>query len=155
MVLFGTWEQILADVAGVAGIAALIFSPSLAWRVRLLHPFYCLVVTIPVSAAVYNQMRLSKVASIERAARQLVESRRMEFSHAGFIQAALSFLEKNKLEFPDTYSRAQELCRLNSCLGSENSAQGGDSLKFAFDQIRVASALEGALRGIAKISGEQ
>ncbi len=150
----GIWPMIVV-VVGVIGSVASIVGLVIAvptTRQRVFHVIYSVVVVISVAAAVWSYEKLSRIEQVERAASELAESRNSEYTSAGFIQGALAFLEKNKDLYPDSYARALEMCRLNACLGSEYGDSGLQSLDHGLNQIQVASALEGLLRGIATIN---
>ena len=91
-----------------------------------------------------------RVHKVERAAYALVAERR-SYSETGFTQAALAFLEKNRDLYPDTYARAQKLCEQNNCFAAKYGGKDTSSLDHAYNQIDVASALEGILRGIGTL----
>ena len=146
---------IIVGIVGVVGsIASIVglFRSGLTNRQRVVHAAWGISVALCVGAAVWSQQKLSRIERVERAATELLKDRRFNYTPEGFIQAALAFLEKNKDLHPDSYARAQEICRLNNCLGSQHSGGSENSLNHAFNQINVASALEGLLRGIATIN---
>ena len=148
------WPMIVG-VLGVAGSVASVVALFIAAptrRQRVIHAIYAVVVAISVAAAVWSYQKLSRVERVERAASELVKDADFHYTKEGFVQAALAFLEKNKDLYPDSYARAQEICRLNNCLGSEYSGPASQSLDHALNQLNAASALQGLLRGIATIN---
>lgn len=138
----------VGSVASVVGLAL----PLQTRHQRLMHLIYGLLVAVFAAAAVWYWQAAQRVHKVERAAASLVEDRR-KFSQAGFTQAALAFLEKNRDLYPDTYNRAQKLCEQNSCFGAQYGDKSKNSLDHAYNQIDVASAMEGILRGIGKLEG--
>lgn len=67
----------------------------------------------------------------------------MDFTHEGYIQAALAFLEKHKDTFPDSYARAILLCENFKCFDPE-----ADD----FGLLDAASQMDGLLTGISALS---
>ena len=110
-----------------------------------------MVVAVSVYFGASYKSELDDIKSIEREASALNANRRMNFTDEGFINATLSFLEKHRAEFPETYERAKLMWKKNGC--SDSAHKRSDSLQHAWDRIAVASAMEGILKGIAKISG--
>ena len=142
---------VLGIVGSVASVVGLLI-PSQSKRQKLIHVIYGLSIAVIASSAVFYQQKLSRVNQVERAATALISDRRMNFSDEGFVQAALAFLEKNKDLYPDSYLRAQEICKQHQCLSSQYADGAKDSLNHAFGLINAASAMEGLLRGIAEIN---
>jgi hypothetical protein len=127
----------LGVVGSIASILGLLL-PAQGWRLRLLHGAYGLVIAILAGLFVTSQTRLARVQNVERAAAELVEDH-LSYTSAGFIQAGLSFLEVNRDLLPDTYERAQELCRKRDCWGVDDTV--GD--------VSVGFTMKGLLQGIA------
>ena len=132
---------IIGVVGSIASIVALV-KTSTTRRQRIVHGAWAFFLTLFVSAAMWSQQKLSRIERVERAASALISDRRMEYTHEGFVQASLAFLEKNKDLYPDAYARAQEICRLNRCTTFDSST----------NLVAAASALEGLIRGIATLS---
>jgi hypothetical protein len=137
-------------VGSVASIVALAL-PASSKSQRIIHALYVLLIVAISSTAVSYKSELDRINSAERAAKALIKDRRMNFTDEGFNMAALSFLEKYKDLYPDSYQRASKLCENNGCLSNQH-AEGPDSLNHAYSQINVSSALEGMLKGIGEIS---
>lgn len=142
---------VLSIVGSAASIVGL-FLPASSLKQKLIHVIYGLAIAGLATTAVWYQQKLSRANDVSRQARELIEARRMEFTNEGFIQAALAFLEKNKDLYPDSYSRAQELCRLHKCFSSAYSDEVRSSLSHGYELSDAASALAGLLRGIAAIT---
>jgi len=138
---------ILGSIASVVGL----FLPAQSKKQKAIHVVYGLSIVVIASFAVHYQQKLSRVNSVEMAATRLISDRRMNFSDEGFVQASLAFLEQNKDIYPDSYLRAQEICKQHQCLASQY-ANGTGSLNHAYGLINAASAMEGLLRGIAEIN---
>jgi hypothetical protein len=142
---------ILAALGSVASILAL-FLPAAERKQKALHVLYGLTVVVMTTIASHYYYRFSRVESVERGATRLIANRRERFTDAGFVQAALAFMEKNRDLYPGSYRRAQALCEQHRCLSS---AYGEGSLKeFEHNSgmINAASAMEGLLVGISDIS---
>jgi hypothetical protein len=142
---------VLGAVGSVASIVGLAL-PLQTRHQRLMHFVYGLLVAMLASVAVWYWQATQRVHRVERVAASLVEDRR-RFSEVGFTQAALAFLEKNRDLYPDTYARAQKICEQNNCFGAQHGGKTKSSLDHVFNQIDVASAMEGILRGIGKLEG--
>ena len=144
--------EVIGIVGSVASIIALAL-PASSKSQRVIHALYVLLIVGISSAAVFYKSELDRINSAERAAKALVEDRRMNFTDEGFNIAALSFLEKYKDLYPDSYQRASKLCENNGCLNNQH-AEGANSLNHAYSQNNVSSALEGMLKGIGEISAD-
>ncbi|WP_447937448.1 hypothetical protein [Thermomonas fusca] len=140
---------VLAVVSAVASIVGL-FLPAQGWKQRWVHAIYGLAIAGLAGTVIQYQTRLGRIQSAERAASELVKREPM-MTDKGFNFAALAFLEKNRDLFPDSYSRAQEICLKNNCMGRKHGDPDEDSLHHAWNQIDVSSALKGLLEGIAVI----
>jgi len=79
---------------------------------------------------------------VTRSADALVDARHMEYTHRGFILASLSFLEKNKDLFPDSYTRAIQLCEKFRC----------DDPDSDFELVEAAFSFAGLVRGIGTLN---
>ncbi|WP_417448082.1 hypothetical protein [Idiomarina abyssalis] len=144
--------EVIGIVGSVASIIALAL-PASSKSQRIIHALYVLLIVGISSAAVSYKSELDRINSAERAAKALIEDRRMNFTDEGFNMAALSFLEKYKDLYPDSYQRASKLCENNGCLNNQH-AEEANSLNHAYSQINVSSALEGMLKGIGEISAD-
>jgi hypothetical protein len=145
-----TFFLILGAVGSVASLIAL-WQAASTLKAKLAHLVYIAIISSTVYYAVQYRNELSTIKSTEREAMSLVENKQMDFTDAGFINAALAFLEKHKSEFPDTFEHARLLCEKNECFESENNRK--NSLQHDLDQVNVAHALQETLRGIATMSG--
>lgn len=142
--------EVIGIVGSVASIIALAL-PASSKSQRIIHAVYVLLIVAISSAAITYKTELNRINSAEKSAKALITDRRMNFTDEGFNMAALSFLEKYKDLYPDSYQRASKLCENNGCLKNQH-AEGGNSLNHAYSQINVSSALEGMLKGIGEIS---
>lgn len=142
---------VLGIVGSVASLIGL-FLPAQSKRQKAIHVIYGISIVVVASFAVHFQQKLSRVNAVEAVATHLIADRRMNFTDEGFVQASLAFLEKNKDLYPDSYERAQEICKQHQCLASPYANGGKDSLNHSFGLINAASAMEGLLRGISEIN---
>ena len=94
--------------------------------------------------------------SVEIAAKTLVKEE-SQYTSLGFIQASLAFLEKNKDLYPDSYARAQEICKMSQCLGSIEGIEwdSAKTLNYKYLIIDASYAMKGLLRGISEISKDK
>jgi hypothetical protein len=130
---------VLGAVGSVASIIGLLL-PAVSRNQRLLHVGYGIAIACMASVAVWYWAQLNRVKQVERAASALIAASQYEYTSAGFVQAALAFLEKNKDLYPDSYARAIKLVEECACQG--NSGSGITTLDFA---------LRGLLRGIGTL----
>lgn len=130
---------ILGSVASIVGLLL----PAKGWGQRGIHAIYGLAIIVLAYFAASYQTKLSRLASVERAANLMVEERQMHYTHSGYVQAVLAFLEKNRDLYPDTYQRALVLCEQYKC----NQPQNGS------DIVDLAFTMKGILKGLATIDG--
>ena len=125
-------------VAGsVASIMALLL-PADRLRHRVIHAIYAFVIVVLAGAFARKEAELDAVRDLQHAAVQLADTKNMDYTHAGFVQAGLGFLELHRATFPDAYARATLLCEQRDCWG-----RGRE------DMVTLSSSMEGLLRGIA------
>ncbi|MGE4299106.1 MAG: hypothetical protein AB7E47_13875 [Desulfovibrionaceae bacterium] len=129
---------ILGGVGAVASIAG-VFLPAQSRHPKLIHIVYGIAVVAMTTVAVSYWQETQRVRSVERAASALIKNVSFDYSNAGFVQAALAFLEKNKDLYPDSYARAQKMA--DDCKDSKDPFQIGS----------LASALKGLFKGISAI----
>jgi len=141
---------VLGAIGSIASLIGLVL-PQQAKNQRLMHATYGLAIALFASVAVWYWQANQRVHRVELAATRLLEQEGFNYTNEGFVQAALAFLEKNKVLCPDSYMRGQELCRLNNCLGPQYGGQSSSSLDHAYNQGNVASTLKGLVRGISKL----
>ena len=135
----------MAIAFGILGATASILGlliPANGRRERFIHLAYGAIIVLLAYGVVTYQEKIDRIASIERAATTMVNERNMKYTHLGFVQATLAFLEKNQDLYPDTYRRAQSMCSQYVCDRPE-----GDSA----DMVGLAFAMSGILRGIATL----
>jgi hypothetical protein len=133
---------VLGAVGSVASVIGLLL-PLQTRHQRLLHVGYGLAIASLAAVASWYWQQNNRVRSVERAATALVAAARFEYTHEGFVQASLAFLEKNKDLYPESYARAQKLvqdcqCQLNNTTTTV---------------VPLSSALQGLLKGIGTLEG--
>ena len=141
---------VVGSVASVVGLAL----PLQNRYQRIIHLSYGVVVFALTFIAAWYWQANQRVHRVERAAIVLLADQGT-YSDIGFAQAVLAFLEKNRDLYPDTYARAQKICELNNCMGAKYGEKGRDSLEHAYNQISVASSLQGLLKGISTLEGSR
>lgn len=129
--------SILGAVASLVGVLL----PARGWSQRLMHVVYGVVIVVLAYFATSYNKKLDRLARIEHVATQMAEDRKMNYTHLGYVQATLAFLEKNRDIYPDTYQRALTLCEQYKC----SEPQRGT------DMVELAFAMQGILRGLATI----
>jgi hypothetical protein len=132
--------SILGAVASLVGLLL----PAKSWGQRLTHVVYGVVIVVLAYFATTYHKKLDRLTRIERVATEMTEDRKMQYTHLGYVQATLAFLEKNKDIYPDTYQRALGLCEQYKC----SEPQKGT------DMVELSFAMQGILRGLATIDGD-
>lgn len=142
--------SILGSVASVIGLLL----PAADWRTRGLHVVYGLVVVALSYSLIESQLstkerelELARIHAIETTAKKLSENMD-SYTHLGYIQATLTFLEKHKALYPDTYERAKLMCEKSDCTGASQDMNNKYSI------IDVAFAFSGMLRGIMVLNSD-
>ena len=143
--------EVIGIVGSIASVIALIL-PASSKSQRISHAVYVLIIVVVSITAFSYKSDLSKINNAEHGAKKLINNYR-QYTNLGFSMAALSFLEKNKDIYPDSYNRAKELCDNNDCLGNKY-RKNNNSSNHSLSQIDVSSALVGMLRGIGDISAK-
>ncbi|RBN49474.1 hypothetical protein DR980_13615 [Flavobacterium psychrolimnae] len=90
---------------------------------------------------VYQNSKINKIERVSKSAHLLIEQKSMEFTSEGFTLAALSFLEQNKNDFPDSYERANKIFETYDKSEERNS-----------NSVSTASEMEGLIKGIGILS---
>lgn len=91
-----------------------------------------------ISYIVSQNSKISRIEKVSKSANLLVKQKSMEFTHEGFILAALSFLEQNKSDYPESYQRAKGIFEKYD----KSEYRGIESLS-------ISSEMEGLIKGIA------
>lgn len=138
---------------GVAGsIASLItlFVAAPTWKSRVVHAIYVLFVTVLAGAYVAHESQLAKYTALESQAQKILATADLssDGSTRGFILLSLSFLEKHRLEFPDTYDSARKMAIGSGILESKQN-DGMERLYQGWRLQDIGSAMKALLSGIA------
>jgi hypothetical protein len=108
--------QSFGFVGSIASVVGLLL-PAVEWRLRFVHATYGLAIAALATIALQYQSEIVQIKRIESQARKLANSQQVTdgsgagnplVSDRGFILAALTFFEKYKERFPDTYGRAKQ-----------------------------------------------
>lgn len=136
------------NVLGIIGsIASLIslFVPEIKFSRKLIRFLLCVVIAVFAFFMDSLHQKMNRIESIERVANQMVVDRDMKYTSLGFVQATLTFLEKNKDLYPDTYKRALDMCDQYKCNEPGNNV----------NMVGLSSAMSGLLKGLATIESEK
>ena len=120
---FVTAVGIVGSVASVAGLLL----PAQGWRTKLIHVMYGLVVATLAVGFTFYQSELGELRKIEIQARKLADSQKRPgygdndvdppgVSDRGFMLAGLTFFEKYRDRFPETYVRAKTFSEASGVL---------------------------------------
>jgi hypothetical protein len=109
---------ILGIVGSIASIVGVVIAAP-GKKSKIIHIIYALIITVTAGSTVFYfnrltsvQREIAEIQRIERQAQAILNSsdRSTEGSMTGFMLAGLSFLEKYKARFPETYERAVKVC---------------------------------------------
>lgn len=134
--------NLLGIISGIIGIFGFFYPKQWQkkWPIKL---FFILTIACLSTLIVVQSSKINRIEKISKSASVLLEEQRTEYTSEGFIQAALSFLEKYKMDFPDAYKRATDI--FNRYNQSEyRGVRSADT----------ASELAGLIKGIATLSKE-
>lgn len=121
------------------------------------HIVYNIIIIFAVGVSVYYWQILQEKNKIIKTAKKILLERDSRYhdslNDAEFIQATLSFLERNKETYPDTYKRAIEICEYNSCNRPQykNDKSEYDEIQYEYNQKKVATSYTGILKGIGML----
>ena len=141
---------VLGAVGSIASLVGLLL-PFQHKSQRLVHVAYGIAMTLFASMAVWYWQVNQRIYKVEQAAHRLLADFKYNDTDLGFIQAALAFLEKNKDLYPDSYVRAQEICKQNNCFAAQYTPEPGSSINHEYNLRNVATALRGLVRGISAL----
>jgi hypothetical protein len=140
------------SIGFAGGVASLItlFVSAPSWRSRVVHAIYVLAITVLAGAYIAHQSRITELTSVEHEARVLFESADLssDGSTRGFILASLSFMEKHKARFPDTYEHAKQLA-VNSGVLASKQEMATERLYQSWKLADVGAAMRSLLQGLA------
>ncbi len=146
-------------VGGISSIISLFISAP-GWKSKTVHLLYALVVTaIATIAFEYKndrttaQLEIERYKSVEKQAGLLLRTRDQTTSGSakGFMLASLTFLEKNKDIFPDTYERAKQLCENAGCTDTGYTSSNSQPQHFN-KMYEGATAMHYLIKGITPVN---
>ncbi len=149
-------------VGAIASIISLFISAP-GWKSKMVHIAYALVVTAVATIAfeykndrLIEQLELQRFKDIEQQANLLLRNRDQSTSGAakGFMLASLTFLEKNKDFFPDTYERAKKLCDNAGCIETGYNSNGSQPQHFD-KMYEGATAMRYLIKGIIPVNADR
>lgn len=149
----------LGVVGSVASVVGLLL-PAQGWKAKMMHVVYGVIIGSLAVGFTYYQSEVGELRKIEVQARKLADSQKRHtfsdndpepagVSDRGFMLAALSFLEKYKDRFPDTYARAKAFSEASGVLEPvpmNNSLAESAQVKRLDDGAKAMRAL---LEGVA------
>jgi hypothetical protein len=131
---------ILGLTSALIGIIGFFFP--IEWKSKAYIKLVFTIIFVILSAwIVYQNSKINKIERVSKSANLLIEQKSMEFTSEGFILAALSFLEQNKNDFPDSYQRAKKIFETYDKSEERN-----------LNSVTTASEMEGLIKGIGILS---
>ena len=128
---------LLSALLGIVGF----FFP-VEWKNKTSIKIVFTIVLLSLSAyIIYQNSKINRAEKISKSANLLIEQKHMEFTHEGFILAALSFLEQNRKDFPESYERAKMIFDKYD----KSPYRGLESVDTSFE-------MEGLIKGIGILS---
>ena len=132
--------SILGFLSGLIGIIGFFFP--IEWRNKIYVKIAFIIVLATLSIYIfYQNSKIDKIERVSKSANLLIQSKETEFTSEGFILAALSFLEQNKNEFPESYERAKKIFEKYD--KSDNRS---------IESVGTSSEMEGLIKGIGILS---
>jgi hypothetical protein len=132
--------SILGFLSGLIGIIGFFFP--VEWKNKILIKVAFSLVLASLSIYIfYQNSKINQMERVSKSADLLIESKDTQFTPEGFILAALSFLEQNKNEFPESYYRAKKIFD-----------KYDKSDYRSIESVGTSSEMEGLIRGIAMLS---
>jgi hypothetical protein len=132
--------SILGFLSGLLGIVGFFFP--VQWKNKIFVKIAFTIVLGSLTGYVYCQnAKIDKIERVSKSANLLIKSKDAQFTSEGFILAALSFLEQNKNDFPESYERAKKIF------------EKYDKSDFrGIESVGTSSEMEGLIKGIAILS---
>lgn len=141
---------VLGAVGSLASLVGLVL-PVQSRNQRLVHAIYGLAISLFASIAVWFWQENLRINKVEKAAQRMLATFEYNSTDLGFVQAALAFLEKNKDLYPDSYYRAQEICKQNNCSAAKYTKDSPFGIDHEYNLRDVAAALRGLIKGISTL----
>lgn len=132
--------SIIGLLSGILGIIGFFFP--IEWKKNVFIKLIFTLIFLSLSSYIIIQnSKITKIERVSKSANLLIEKKSMEFTSEGFILAALSFLEQNKNEFPESYERAKQIFK------KYDESQYRD-----IESVNTSYEMEGLIKGIAILS---
>jgi hypothetical protein len=112
-----------------------------------------LVVAVGVGGLAVFYQQSSREGRLAAEVQDVLQVRKDESTET-FIQAALTFLDKNKDLYPDTYLRAREICVHHQC-HTDGAADAEEARAIAFDLTQAGSEMDALLKKLGGIEEPQ
>lgn len=145
---------IIGSVASVIGLLL----PAAGWKAKTTHVLYGLAIAALTYVLLQYQSQVGELTRIEHQARKLANSQQLPdgsgagnpyVSDRGFILASLTFIEKYKERFPDTYARAKQFSEHAGVLEPASAGTLADQSAREKNLDDGARAMRALLEGIA------
>ncbi|MCG6036620.1 hypothetical protein MER72_04380 [Acinetobacter baumannii] len=151
------FEQVVPVVSFTIAVGTFIFQFfGFVKNKTLLHISTCVILLISVSTTAYYWNKDQRKNKIALAANELIKHRSgdsvVTWGDQKFLMASLSFLEKNKDIYPESYLRAQKICKNNSCeLAKYKDDLSDITSPYTYENNigNAADSIEGILLGIS------
>lgn len=131
---------IIGLLSGLLGIVGFFFP--VEWKKKSLIKITFTILLLSLSGYIaFLNSKIDRIERISRSANLLIQSKETNFTSEGFILAALSFLEQNKNDFPESYERAKLI--FNKYNGDESRSM---------NSVHTSFEMEGLIRGISILS---
>jgi hypothetical protein len=134
--------NLLGIISGVIGIFGFFYPKQWQKKWPIKAVLVLIIASLSTLIAVQNS-RINRIEKISRSASILLNAHSTDYTSEGFIQAALSFMEKYKGDFPDAYKRATNIFERYD----KSEYRGLRSTDTAYE-------LAGLIKGIATLSSE-
>ena len=132
--------SIIGLLSGVLGIIGFFFP--IEWKKKwFIKITFTLIFLFLSSFIIIQNSKINKIEKVSKSAKLLIEQKEMEFTSEGFILAALSFLEQNKSDFPESYERAKVIFK------NYNESEDRN-----LNSVNTSYEMEGLIKGIAILS---
>ena len=131
----------LSGLLGTVLSIATFFLPE-KWKSKKITVALFVFFIVILSSIIVNQnSKLTRIKQISRVADELSKNREMDFTHEGYIQAGLAFLEQNKDLYPDSYLRANLIYKKYKKTETYNN-----------NVVELAFEMDGLIKGIGALN---
>ena len=131
---------IVGLLSGILGIIGFFFP--IEWKKKILIKVIFTLIFLFLSTYLASlNSKISRIERVSKSANLLIQKKSSEFTSEGFILAALSFLEQNRNDFPESYERAKHIFE-----------KYDKSDYRSIESISTSSEMEGLIKGIGILS---